>query len=118
MSTATITMRRRSTAGGSSLGGATRPAHYLAIPAALFGTVVQQLAQAGLAAGGRVIVEKPFGTDLASARALNDALHMVFAEPAIFRVDHYLGKRPVNNILMFRFANSRSEPPCSVSARR
>jgi len=85
--------------------GATRPAHYLAIPAALFGTVVQQLAQAGLAAGGRVIVEKPFGTDLASARALNDALHMVFAESAIFRVDHYLGKRPVNNILMFRFAN-------------
>jgi len=94
----------------SSLGGATRPAHYLAIPAALFGTVVQQLAQAGLAAGGRVIVEKPFGTDLASARALNDALHMVFAESAIFRVDHYLGKRPVNNILMFRFANSFMEP--------
>src|SRR6266404_5239491 len=87
----------------SSLGGATRPAHYLAIPAALFGTVVQQLAQAGLAAGGRVIVAKPFGTDLASATALNGILHAILAETAIFRVDHYLGKRPVNNILMFSF---------------
>ena len=92
------------------LAGASRPAHYLAIPGALFGTVVQQLAQSGLAAGARVIVEKPFGSDLASARALNEVLHTVFAEGAIFRLDHYLGKRPVNNILMFRFANSFMEP--------
>ncbi len=98
------------------LGSAQRPAHYLAIPPALFETVVEQLAKAGCAAspggagGARVIVEKPFGHDLASAQELNRILHSVFAESAIFRIDHYLGKRPVNNVLVFRFANAFMEP--------
>src|ERR1700691_3997945 len=88
------------------LKGAHHPAHYLAIPPALFETVVEQLAQSNCAQGGRVIVEKPFGHDLASARELNRVLLAVFDETDIFRIDHYLGKRPVNNMLVFRFANA------------
>ena len=86
--------------------GAERPAHYLAIPPVLFGAVVQQLAQSGCANGARIIVEKPFGHDVSSARELNQILLGVFDEAKIFRIDHYLGKRPVNNLLVFRFANS------------
>ena len=88
----------------------TRPAHYLAIPPSMFGTVVGQLARAGCTTNARVIVEKPFGRDLASARELNRVLHEHFAEPAIFRIDHYLGKEAVQNILYFRFANAFLEP--------
>ena len=88
------------------LGGATRPAHYLAIPPVLFGEVVEQLAHSGCTAGARVIVEKPFGSDLASARALNQILLGTFDETHIFRIDHYLGKRPVHNMVFFRFANA------------
>ena len=89
---------------------AQRPAHYLAIPPVLFGTVVEQLAKSGCAQGARVIVEKPFGHDLASAQELNRILHASFPESAIFRIDHYLGKRPVNNVVVFRFANAFMEP--------
>jgi glucose-6-phosphate 1-dehydrogenase len=92
------------------LDGAQRPAHYLAIPPLLFGTVVEQLAKSGSAQGARVIVEKPFGNDLASAQDLNGHLHGAFPESAIFRIDHYLGKRPVNNVVVFRFANAFMEP--------
>jgi glucose-6-phosphate 1-dehydrogenase len=92
------------------LGNATRPAHYLAIPPVLFGTVVEQLGASGCSKDARVIVEKPFGTDLASARELNRILFSEFPESAIFRIDHYLGKRPVNNMLIFRFANAFLEP--------
>jgi len=88
------------------LGNAKRPAHYLAIPPALFTTVVKQLCDAGCARGARVIVEKPFGRDLASARALNATLLAAFDEEHIFRIDHYLGKRPVHNMVFFRFANA------------
>ena len=88
------------------MGGAERPAHYLAIPPVLFGAVVEQLAQSGCANGARIIVEKPFGRDLASARDLNQILLGAFDEAKIFRIDHYLGKRPVNNLLVFRFANT------------
>jgi glucose-6-phosphate 1-dehydrogenase len=93
-----------------ALGGARRAAHYLAIPPALFGTVVRQLGRLSCGQGGRVIVEKPFGTDLDSAHELNRILHSVFPESAIFRIDHYLGKRPVNNLVVFRFANAFMEP--------
>jgi glucose-6-phosphate 1-dehydrogenase len=92
------------------LNGAQRPAHYLAIPPLLFGTVVEQLGQWDGAENARVIVEKPFGHDLASALKLNRTLQRVFPESGIFRIDHYLGKRPVNNITMFRFANAFMEP--------
>ena len=92
------------------LGSAERPAHYLAIPPALFGPVVQQLARAGCAAGARIVVEKPFGDDLPSAQALNGILRRTFDESAIFRIDHYLGKRPVNNLVFFRFVNAFLEP--------
>jgi glucose-6-phosphate 1-dehydrogenase len=92
------------------LGSAKRPAHYLAIPPTMFGTVVEQLGRAGCAHGARVIVEKPFGRDLASAQRLNRTLHSVFDEAAVFRIDHYLGKEPVQNLLYFRFANSFLEP--------
>jgi glucose-6-phosphate 1-dehydrogenase len=92
------------------LNGARRPAFYLAIPPLLFGTVVEQLAKSGCGECGRVIVEKPFGRDLASAQELNRTLHRVFPESAIFRIDHYLGKRPVNNVVVFRFANAFMEP--------
>ncbi len=93
-----------------ALGDATRPAHYLAIPPALFATVIEGLGAAGLAQGARVIVEKPFGRDLASARALNAAALQVFDENAVFRIDHFLGKEAIMNILYFRFANSFLEP--------
>jgi glucose-6-phosphate 1-dehydrogenase len=89
-----------------TLGAAARPAHYLAIPPVLFGTVVEQLAKGGCTAGARVIVEKPFGRDLASAQALNRILLGTFDEDRIFRIDHYLGKRPVHNMVFFRFANA------------
>jgi glucose-6-phosphate 1-dehydrogenase len=92
------------------LGPARRPAHYLAIPPALFGVVVEQLGKSGCSRGARVIVEKPFGRDLESARALNRILLGNFDESAIFRIDHYLGKNPVQNLLFFRFANSVLEP--------
>jgi glucose-6-phosphate 1-dehydrogenase len=92
------------------LGAAAHPTHYLAIPPSLFGTVVQALGTSGCAQGARVVIEKPFGHDLASAGALNETLHAVFAEPAIFRIDHYLGKGAVQNILYFRFANAFLEP--------
>jgi glucose-6-phosphate 1-dehydrogenase len=82
------------------------PVHYLAIPPALFETVVERLAQSNCASGARVVVEKPFGHDLASARDLNRVLLSVFDEADIFRIDHYLGKRPVDNLLVFRFANA------------
>ncbi|MGB9093559.1 MAG: glucose-6-phosphate dehydrogenase [Gallionella sp.] len=93
-----------------ALAGARRPAHYLAIPPALFATVIRELGAAGLAEQARVIVEKPFGRDLASARALNRVALSVFAEDSIFRIDHYLGKEAIMNILYFRFANSFLEP--------
>ena len=93
------------------LGSAQRPAHYLAIPPVLFGTVVEQLGKSGCApAGARVVVEKPFGRDLESARQLNQILLQTFDERRIFRIDHYLGKRPVHNMLFFRFANGFTEP--------
>src|SRR6266852_7166069 len=92
------------------LGPAQRPAHYLAIPPALFGLVVEELARSGCTRGGRVIVEKPFGRDLASAQALNRTLLRAFDEKTIFRIDHYLGKRPVHHMLFFRFANAFLEP--------
>ncbi|HKB38443.1 MAG TPA: glucose-6-phosphate dehydrogenase [Gemmataceae bacterium] len=94
----------------TALGTAQRPAHYLAIPPILFELVVEQLAKSGCSSGARVIIEKPFGTDLASARQLNRILYGVFPEAAIFRIDHYLGKRPVHNMLFFRFANAFLEP--------
>ena len=93
-----------------ALGKAHRPAHYLAIPPQLFGTVIEGLGAAGLAHDARVIVEKPFGRDLASARKLNAIAHAAFPENAIFRIDHYLGKEAIMNILYFRFANSLFEP--------
>jgi glucose-6-phosphate 1-dehydrogenase len=93
------------------IGSAQHPAHYLAIPPVLFGTVVEQLGKAGCAEeGARVIVEKPFGTDLASAQRLNGILLRSFTEQNIFRIDHYLGKKPVNSMLFFRFANALLEP--------
>jgi glucose-6-phosphate 1-dehydrogenase len=87
-----------------------RPVHYLAIPPALFAVVVEGLAAVGLQRNARVVVEKPFGRDLTSAQQLNRVLHRVFAEQAIFRIDHYLGKEPVENLLVFRFANTFLEP--------
>ncbi len=92
------------------LGSAHRPAHYLAIPPALFELVVQQLAKTGCAERARVIVEKPFGHDIASAQQLNRILLGTFDEKSIFRVDHYLGKRPVHNMVFFRFVNAFLEP--------
>ena len=94
----------------TQLGGASRPAHYLAIPPSIFGPVIEQLGKSGCAANGRVIVEKPFGRDLESARGLNTIIHSVFAEDSVFRIDHYLGKEAVQNILYFRFANAFLEP--------
>jgi glucose-6-phosphate 1-dehydrogenase len=94
-----------------ALGDAGRPAHYLAIPPTLFATVVEHLAAAGCApSGARVVVEKPFGSYLTSARALNRILLKNFTEERIFRIDHYLGKSPVHNMLFFRFSNSLHEP--------
>jgi glucose-6-phosphate 1-dehydrogenase len=94
----------------TALAGAAHPLHYLAIPPSLFPTVVEGLGASGCAEGARVVVEKPFGRDLASARSLNRTLRRVFDEAAIFRIDHFLGKEPVQNLLYFRFANSVLEP--------
>ena len=92
------------------LGNAAHPTHYLAIPPSLFGTVIEKLGQSGCADGARVVIEKPFGRDRASAQALNDTLHAVFPESGIFRIDHYLGKEAVENLLFFRFGNTFLEP--------
>ena len=94
----------------NELGSAQRPLHYLAIPPSLFSEVVQQLKAATCADGARVVLEKPFGRDLASAQKLNQTLHSEFNEPDIFRIDHYLGKNAVQNVVFFRFANSFLEP--------
>jgi glucose-6-phosphate 1-dehydrogenase len=93
-----------------ALGRARRPAHYLAIPPSLFATVIKGLGAAGLADSARVIVEKPFGRSLASARELNRIARSVFREDSIFRIDHFLGKEAIMNIVYFRFANSFLEP--------
>jgi glucose-6-phosphate 1-dehydrogenase len=93
-----------------TLAEASRPIHYLAIPPSMFADVVQGLAKSGCADNARVIVEKPFGRDLASAQSLDRTLHEVFTESAIFRIDHYLGKEAVQNLLYFRFANTFLEP--------
>jgi glucose-6-phosphate 1-dehydrogenase len=93
-----------------ALNGSQRPLHYLAIPPGMFEPVVQGLEQSGCGRGARLMVEKPFGRDLASARWLNRMLYLVFDESAIFRIDHYLGKEAVQNLLYFRFANSFLEP--------
>jgi glucose-6-phosphate 1-dehydrogenase len=93
-----------------ALGGARLPVHYMAIPQGLFGLVGGQLVQAGLAQGARLVMEKPFGSDLASARKLNATIHEHFAEKDVFRIDHYLGKGTVQNLLFFRFANAFLEP--------
>jgi glucose-6-phosphate 1-dehydrogenase len=92
------------------LGGAQHPIHYLAIPPVLFGEVLAQLKASGSSAGARVVIEKPFGNDLPSAAALNKVVHEVFAEEDVFRIDHYLGKNTVQNVIYFRFANSFLEP--------
>ena len=94
----------------AELGSARRPVHYLAIPPSLFANVVSQLHRSGCAQDARVVVEKPFGRDLESARELNRVLREVFPEESIFRIDHYLGKEAVQNILYFRFANAFLEP--------
>jgi glucose-6-phosphate 1-dehydrogenase len=92
------------------LGDAQHPTHYLAIPPSLFEPVVRQLGESGCARGGRVVIEKPFGRDLATARELNAVVHRSFGEEHVFRIDHYLGKNTVQNLLFFRFANSFLEP--------
>jgi glucose-6-phosphate 1-dehydrogenase len=94
----------------TQLGDAVRPAHYLAIPAKVFGLVFEQLGRSGAGAGGRAVIEKPFGEDLRTARTLNETLHRVFAERDVYRIDHYLGKNAVQNILFFRFGNTFVEP--------
>jgi glucose-6-phosphate 1-dehydrogenase len=93
-----------------ALGNAKHPTHYLAIPPSLFGEVVQQLGKSGCAAGARVVIEKPFGHNFATARQLNQTLHTAFPESSVFRIDHYLGKEAVENLLFFRFANTFLEP--------
>jgi glucose-6-phosphate 1-dehydrogenase len=93
-----------------ALGAVRRPVHYMAIPQGLFALVGTQLARAGLTRGARLVIEKPFGNDRPSARALNATLHEHFAEGDIFRIDHYLGKATVQNVLFFRFANVFLEP--------
>ncbi|MFB4358479.1 glucose-6-phosphate dehydrogenase [Pantoea sp. BS_4] len=93
-----------------ALGDHHHPLYYLAIPPSLFETVVTGLQEAGIAKDARLMVEKPFGRDLASAKQLNNVLHNVFDEDAIFRIDHFLGKEAIQNLLYFRFANSFLEP--------
>lgn len=95
---------------GAAIADATCPAFYLEIPPSLFGRVVQRLSEAGLTRNARVIVEKPFGHDLASAKALNDDLHQFISEEQLFRIDHFLGKMPVEDILYLRFGNQILEP--------
>jgi len=92
------------------LGNAKRPTHYLAIPPSLFETVVHRLGESGCAEGARIVIEKPLGQDLATAQTLNGVVHGVFREEDVFRIDHYLGKNAVQNLLFFRFANSFLEP--------
>jgi len=92
------------------LAGAKLPVHYMAIPQGLFGLVGSQLATAGLSQGARLVIEKPFGSDLASARRLNETLHQHFPEANVYRIDHYLGKGTVQNLVFFRFANTFLEP--------
>ena len=94
----------------TQLGAAKRPLHYLAIPPSLFDAVIHQLGASGCASGARVVIEKPFGRDLATARRLNAVVHSHFSEENVFRIDHYLGKNTVQNLLFFRFANSFLEP--------
>jgi len=93
-----------------ALDRATRPCHYLAIPPSLFAEVATRLGRSGCAAGARLVVEKPLGRDLSSARTINHALLQVVDEGSIYRIDHFLGKEPVQNLLYFRFANSIIEP--------
>jgi glucose-6-phosphate 1-dehydrogenase len=93
-----------------ALGDAQRPLHYLAIPPSLFESVIEHLEGAGCAKNARVVIEKPFGRDLASARELNAVIRKTFPEDAIFRIDHFLGKEPVQNLAYFRFANAFLEP--------
>jgi glucose-6-phosphate 1-dehydrogenase len=93
-----------------ALGAAKHPTHYLAIPPSLFGSVIEALGKSGCADGARVVIEKPFGHDFATARALNQTLHTAFPESSVFRIDHYLGKEAVENLLYFRFANTFLEP--------
>jgi glucose-6-phosphate 1-dehydrogenase len=92
------------------LGNAKQPTHYLAIPPSLFETVIHRLGESGCAKGARIVIEKPFGHDLATAQTLNAVVHGVFREENVFRIDHYLGKNAVQNLLFFRFANSFLEP--------
>jgi glucose-6-phosphate 1-dehydrogenase len=92
------------------LGGAQHPLHYLAVPPSMFTVVAQGLAESGSAAGARIVVEKPFGRDLESARELDRCIRRFFPESSVYRIDHYLGKEPVQNLLYFRFANSFLEP--------
>ena len=92
------------------MAGARHPVHYLAIPPSMFPVVIDHLGASGCADNARVVVEKPFGRDLASARQLNDAIHKVFDESRVFRIDHFLGKEAVQNLLVFRFANTFLEP--------
>ena len=94
----------------TELGEAKHPIHYLAIPPVLFGDVLMRLKQTGSAEGARVVIEKPFGNDLPSAVALNKIVHETFAEDDVFRIDHYLGKNTVQNVIFFRFANTFLEP--------
>jgi len=94
----------------ASLGGAKHPLHYLAIAPSFFATVIEGLGNASCTTGARVVLEKPFGRDKASARALNETIHKRFAEDDVYRIDHYLGKEAVQNILYFRFANAFLEP--------
>ncbi|HEV2515684.1 MAG TPA: glucose-6-phosphate dehydrogenase [Devosia sp.] len=94
----------------AELGVARQPLYYLAIPPSLFGTVIKALDAAGIAQGGRLMVEKPFGHDFASAQRLNGVLHTVFEEAAVFRIDHFLGKEAIQNLIYFRFANAFLEP--------
>ncbi len=94
----------------AALGDARHPLHYLAVPPSMFEPVVQGLEQSGAAQGARLMVEKPFGRDLQSARWLNRVLHLAFEEKSIFRIDHYLGKEAIQNLIYFRFANSFLEP--------
>jgi glucose-6-phosphate 1-dehydrogenase len=93
-----------------ALGSAARPTHYLAIPPSMFETVIKELGRSSCARNARLVVEKPFGRDLPSAQALNATLHTVFDETSVFRIDHYLGKEPVQNLVVFRFANTFLEP--------
>ena len=94
----------------AAMGDGQRPLYYLEVPPSLFGRIAEGIAAAGRAAGARVMVEKPFGTDLASAVKLNETMHQYFPEESIYRVDHWLGLEPVENLLFVRFANSIVEP--------